>query len=187
MPSKSPWVIGLDLSLTAPAGVALPLNWHPGAWRVVKWWLDHPQAPKSDDRRGQLERYRLISDGVRRFIEYVTGVRGAPRASLAGCYIEQYAFSKNNAQASKLMGLGEIVRLDLFERMGVVAETVNTGQARKLLLGKVPRSDPKIAVQLCLFKFGAPKSWEENLCDAACVVNYGLYELGGTALATPAP
>lgn len=183
MPSKSPWVIGFDLSLTAPAGVALPLNWRPGDWRRVKVWLDHPKAPKSDDQPGRLCRYRLIADSARRFIESVMGVRGAPGPRLAGCYIEQYGFSKNNAQASKLMELGGIVRLDLFEKMGIVAETVGTSPSRKLLLGKVPKSDPKIAVQLCLFKAGAPKRWEENICDAMCVVNWGLSECGGIALA----
>ena len=181
MPSKSAWVIGFDLSLTAPAGVALPLNWRPGDWRAVEYWLDHPKAPKSDDQCGRLERYMYIGDQVRRFIEKVTSptCRG-----LRGCYIEQYAFSKNNAQASKLMELGGHVRVELYRQRGIIAETINTGPARKLLLGKVPKSDQKIAVQRFLFAARAPKAWEENICDAFVVANYGLSECGGVALAT---
>ena len=184
MPSKSPWVIGLDLSLTAPAGVALPLNWRPGDWRAVKWWLDHPKAPKNDDRRGQLERYAHIAAWVREVVWATVGVtRGPPGSDLAGCYIEQYAFSRNNSQASRLMELGGIARMKLFG-LDVVPATVNTSPARKLLLGKVPRSDQKIAVQRFLFDAGAPKAWEENICDAFVVANYGLSECGGVALAT---
>ena len=46
------WVLGFDLSLTAPAAVALPLDWRPGDWKRVKSWLIKPIAPKTDDTRG---------------------------------------------------------------------------------------------------------------------------------------
>ena len=177
------WVLGFDLSLTAPAAVALPLDWRPGDWRAVKWWLANPEAPKQDDRRGQLERYLEISKGVRYFVSRVTGVPGAPGRRLENLYIEQYAFSRNNKGASKLMELGGVVRGELVEQCGIVAETVGTSEARKLLLGKVPRSDQKVAVQLCLYSAGAPKVWEENICDAFVCVNWGLFECGGAALA----
>src|ERR1700690_3603114 len=107
-------VLGFDLSLTAPAAVALPLDWRPGDWKRVKAWLFKPKAPKGGDLRGQLERYELLAGGACGVVQEATGMPGAPGHYLAGLAIESYAFSKNNAQASKLMELGGIVRLELF-------------------------------------------------------------------------
>jgi hypothetical protein len=180
-------VIGFDLSLTAPAAVALPLDWRPGDWKRVKSWLFKPTPPKGDDLRGQLERYDLIAEWAHGVVQEATGMPGAPGRYLADLAIESYAFSKNNAQASKLMELGGIVRLGLFRGMGIIPKTVSTSSARKLLLGNVPRSDPKIAVQLALYKAKAPKKWEENICDAMCVCNFQLSEAGGVALAVAPP
>jgi hypothetical protein len=178
------WVIGFDLSLTAPAAVALPLDWKPGDWRHVKTWLTRPTPPRQDDLQGQLERYRIITDWALKAIEQATGVKGAPGHRLTECAVESYAFSKNNAQASKLMELGGVVRMALFETMGILPITVSTSSARKLLLGNVPKEAPKIAVQSMLFRAKAPKTWEENICDAMCVCNFALSGAGGVALAT---
>ena len=176
------WVTGFDLSLTAPAAVALPLDWRPGDWKRVKSWLIKPIAPKTDDTRGQLERYILIAEWACNVVSGATGIPGAPGHRLAGCMIENYAYSRNNSQASRLMELGGVVRVRLFETCGIVPTTVATSSARKLLLGKVPPQDQKIAVQTFLYKAKCPKTFEENLCDAMCVANYALSEAGGTAL-----
>jgi hypothetical protein len=178
----TPVVVGFDLSLTAPAAVALPLDWRPGDWKRAKSWLIRPEAPKSDDRQGQLVRYGGITLWARGVIREAAGTRDAPGRALAECAIEAYAFSKNTASASKLMELGGVVRVSLYEMLGVVPVTVNTSSARKLLLGKVPKSDQKIAVQRFLFDAGAPKDWEENICDAACIANFALSNAGGVAL-----
>ncbi len=173
------YVFGFDLSLTAPACVALPLDWRPGDWRAARAFLIRPKAPKNDNIRGQYERYNTIFRWAITCIESLAGKSGARSA----VYIEAYDPSKNGASASKLMELGGITRLALFNTLGIVAETVNTSQALRLLLGKVPRSDQKIAVQDALFnKGGAPHTWEENICDALVVANWGLSICGGTAL-----
>lgn len=177
------WVLGFDLSLTAPAAVALPLDWKPGDWRRVKSWLIHPKAPKGDDARGQLERYSAIADWASDVVRDL-GHRGPASARTLHGFVEAYGFSKSNAGASKLMESGGIVKLCLFDFFGTILTPVPASAARKILLGKVPRSDQKTAVQLALFAAGAPKKWEENICDAMCVCNAGLSMIGGVALAT---
>jgi len=170
------WVIGFDLSLTAPAAVALPLNWRPGDWSKVRASILHPEAPKTDDVRGQLERYLKVE---------VWAIARCTGYNIAGIFIEQYAYSKNNAHASRLMELGGTVRTALFESVGVVPVTVATASARKLLLGEIPRGTgtQKPAVQDALFnKCKAPKTWGEDICDALAVANFGLSEMGGAAL-----
>lgn len=172
------YALGFDLSLTAPAAVAIPLNWRPGAWRSVKSWLykiPEKERPSNDDTRGQYERYIKIADWA---VDVAREVRASVRYG-----IENYAFSRNNAQASRLMELGGIVRIQLYGAHAMIATVVSASSARKLLLGKVPRSDQKLAVQYALFNAaGAPKDWEENICDAFTVTNWMLTELGGKAL-----
>ena len=180
--SLTPQVIGFDLSLTAPAAVALPIDWRPGDWKRVQSWLLKPKAPKGDDVRGQIERYMIIATWACDVVAQATGIPGAPGHYRAGCAIEAYAFSRNNAQASKLMELGGVVRVGLFTACGIVPETVATSSARKLLLGKVPKSDQKIAVQRALYAAGAPKEWEENICDAFCCCHLEFSNVGGIAL-----
>ena len=188
------FALGFDLSLTAPAAVALPLDWRPGDWQRARSYLLKPQAPKTDDTRGQYVRYAEIADWAYNVVDDCGAGDGDTYA------IEQYAFSRNNAQASRLMELGGVVRMRLFQEWALVATVVAASSARKLLLGKVPRSDQKIAVQVALYKAGAPLDpklvegrvkrprhatpgkWEENVCDAFVCSNFLLAELGGKVL-----
>ncbi len=188
------YAIGFDLSLTAPAAVALPLDWRPGDWQRVRFWLLKPPAPKSDDVAGQLVRYAAISQWVLNCYAAV----GRPKQYA----VEAYAFSKNNASASKLMELGGIVRMNLYYGCleSPLPVVVAASSARKTLLGKVPRSDQKLAVQVALYNVGAPLdpklvegrvkrpkhatsgTYEENVCDALVIANHFLSELGGRFL-----
>src|SRR5580658_10722199 len=103
------YVVGFDLSLTAPAAVALPVNWKPGDWRAAKSWLLRPTAPKTDDVGGQLVRYEEIST-------WVCNIASRSLGKIEGVWVEQYAFSKNNAGASRLYELGGIVRMALYQQ-----------------------------------------------------------------------
>lgn len=174
----SKWVVGFDLSLRAPAAIALPFDWKPGDWKNIKAWLLKPPQPKQDDARGQLQRYAVIAEWAEKLVG-VCVERGVKPA----CFVEAYGFSKNNAQASKIMGSGEIVKLAVFKRWDIVIVPVASNTARKLFLGAVPKKDPKVAVQDVLFnKCKAPKSWDENQADAFVVANWGLSAVGGRAL-----
>lgn len=171
---KIGWALGFDLSLTAPAAVALPLDWRPGDWKRARAWLTKPRAPKGDDTAGQLERYVQIREWSWAIMHELKG------PNLYG--IEAYAFSKNNASASKLMELGGIVRLHAWDEFDAVPLVIAASSARKTFLGKVPRADQKIAVQVALGKCKAPREWEENICDAFVVANHMLGELGSAVL-----
>jgi hypothetical protein len=173
------WCIGFDLSLRAPAAVALPLDWRPGDWKRVKAWLGVPPEPESkDDYKGQMARYRWIADWADKC------VRGLGKVRVHGA-VESYGFSKNNSYASHIMGSGEIVKLVLWERHGLALQPFTSSACRKLLLGfnpRRPQHDPKLEVQRALFAAKAPKTWDENVCDAFCCCNYALSELGGKIL-----
>jgi len=188
MPKAKAWVIGFDLSLTAPAAVALPLDWKPGSWKEVRAWLLKPKAPSTDDLHGQLIRYWQIAEWALAIAAkcIVAGQDGGEAIS-PDCFVEGYGFSKNNSQASRLMENGGIVKMMLFRECNIILKPVATNTARKLFLGAVPKKDPKLAVQQALFAAGAPKVWEENICDAFVCCNYGLSEVGSPALMLHAP
>jgi hypothetical protein len=178
------WILGFDLSLAAPAAAALPLDWRPGDWKRVRTFTHYPIAPKTDDLRGQLVRYQEIANWA---CDVAAGLGGPGRRPQT--FVESYGFSKNTANASRLMESGGIVKMALFSRFGIVMQPVNASTARKLLLGKVPKGDgrgnQKLAVQFVLDRAGAPKQWDENICDAVCVANAGLSAAGGVALSAP--
>lgn len=180
------WIVGFDFSLSAPAAVALPLDWKPGVWRRVYAWLGKPPAPKSgDDRIGQLKRYRFIADWAE---SVISEIARKERPKIINAWREDYGFNKNNANASKLMESGGITQLAVWEKHALVIPAVTASSARKLFLGENPREDPKIRVQDTLFnKCKAPKTWDENQADAFVVANWGLSEAGGVALALPPP
>lgn len=181
---RGAWVLGFDLSLTAPAAVALPIDWKPGDWGRAKAWLLKTKAPSSsDDEVGQLNRYAQIALWAAGVVGGCSKLGARPQV-----FVEAYGFRKNNASASRIMEAGGITKLEVFKRWGVTMTTVNASQARKLLLGFNPPKDPKLVVQDVLFnRAGAPKTWDENQADAFVVCQFGLAELGGKCFAYPPP
>jgi hypothetical protein len=90
------------------------------------------------------------------------------------CWIEGYGF-RQATQAHTIAEVAGVVRLELV-RAGIEIRTVPASSARKLLLGKVPRSDQKAAVYATLRSAGAPiETYDEG--DALACANYGLCEL----------
>jgi hypothetical protein len=179
------WCIGFDLSLSAPAAVALPLDWTPGDWARCKSWLGKPPTPKNqDDLRGQLDRYDAIAswavNAVRETLEW------QPATTELDGFVEAYGFSKNNASASRIMESGGVVKMRLYEKFGLVLTPVTSSETRKLLLGfnpRKPKYDAKVVIQDALFnRAGAPKTWDDNQCDAFAVANFGLSNLGSVAM-----
>ncbi len=159
-------ILGLDLSVTAAAAVAVPCAWD-GDWSRVESVVVGERLRRDATDAERARRTETIADRLVAFARS-TG------ATLA--FIEGYAFSRVTA-AHTLGELGGVVRLELV-RAGVELHTVNMASARKLLLGKVPRTDPKVAVFAALRASGARfETCDES--DAMAVANYGLAELGG--------
>jgi hypothetical protein len=176
------WVIGFDLSLRAPAAVALPKDWRPGDWKSVRAWLLKTKAPEDGaDQIGQMKRYLEISDWAVEVVGLIF-----KRSSRISLYVEDYGYSKNNKNAAHIMESGGIVRADIWRRFGVPMTNVSASHARKLAFGFNPRRpayDPKVFIQDTVFNtFKAPKAWGENECDAFLIAQAGLSDLGGLIL-----
>ena len=174
------WVLGFDLSLTAPAAVALPLDWRPGDWKRAKTWKLSPKQPKDkDDLKGQIERQIEIAEWAS------SCVRGLGPASSKALrvYVENYGFSRNNASASRIQESGGITKALLYKRHAAIMTPVSSSEARKVTLGfnpRRPKHDPKVVViDTVVNKFGAPKAWTEDQCDAFVVCQFGLSQEGG--------
>jgi hypothetical protein len=175
------WVVGFDLSLRAPAAVALPKDWRPGDWKSVRAWLLKTKAPEDGaDQMGQMRRYLEISDWA------VGLIQSLAKSGGVHLYVEDYGYSKNNKNAARIMESGGIVRAAICRRFGILMTNVSASHARKLAFGFNPRRpayDPKVFIQDTVFnRFRAPKTWGENECDALLVAQAGLSELGGTIL-----
>ena len=171
MRRKQRGVIGLDLSITAPAGCFIPPGWRLGVWEDLNMWRMDPVPPASDDFEALYERLDSITRGVVRFV-----TQHAP--SLVR--VENYAFSKRSSSVTKLAELGGAVRVALFNH-SYVAVPVPVSQARKLLLGKLPQKDAKLAVQRALYQHGATFK-DDNETDAFTISNFALSETGAPCM-----
>lgn len=166
-------LLGLDLSVTAAAAVAVPLNWAGDFRRVSSIVVGE-----------RLRRDATDAERARRCETIATRIVGFARsAGATHAVIEGYAFSRADA-AHTLGELGGVVRLELV-RAGLELRTANVGTARKLLLGKVPRSDAKVAVFAALRAAGATFQTPDE-ADAFAAVNLTLADLGGFAFAQAA-
>ena len=178
------WIIGFDLSLTAPAAVALPLDWRPGSWRRVEAEVIRPPPPGSaDDLVAQQRRYITIAGWAVGFVSRFSGTRHLFR--------ESYGFNQNTANGSRLMESGGIACCDIYRRYKLAVRPVAASSARKFLLGFNPSKrtghDAKVEVRAALYKAGASKKWDDNICDAFVVANFGLTEVGAVGLSVAEP
>jgi hypothetical protein len=179
-------VVGLDLSLTGPAACCIPPGWEIGDWSAldVEAWM--PEVPAKDDLAGLYRRLSWIVDRVVAFVaraslpdRWVGGPYGAGgRPAVA---VEAYAFAARSSSVTKLAELGGAVRVALYSR-GIIAVPVTASEARKLVLGKLPRKDQKTAVQAALWAAGCPKEWSGDVLDSFAVANAARSNLGGIAL-----
>ena len=166
-------LLGLDLSCTASAAVAVPLGWD-GDWRRVATLLVGEKLHRDATDAARAMRTETIATRLVAFaVQYGASV----------AYVESYGFSQHTA-AHTLGELGSVVRLALV-RAGLDLQTANMGVARKLLLGKVPRPDVKVAVYSALRAAGAPFE-SLDVADAFVACNWGLAELGGFCFAQAA-
>lgn len=171
MRRREPSVVGLDLSLRSPAAVLIPAGWELGNWHELSWWSGNFPPPAPGDLAGQYARLLHITKTV---VDFVVG------SGATDVFVENYAFSASSTSVTKLAELGGAVRVALWRAEHLVRPVV-ASQARKLLLGKLPKEGAKVAVQRALYAHGAPFTNDDE-CDAFAVANLGLSELGLTAM-----
>lgn len=170
-------VLALDLSLTAPGMVAVPLDWG-GDWSRIQRATFTPKLPKEATEGERIERLRYISKNIVAF---------ALMHCCTTAIVEQYAMRPMSQMGHSfhLGELGGVVKLDLTRSVGIPIEVTSPARARKLILGKLPRKDVKLATRFALTSMGLPPAWTEDEADAFVLANWKLSELGGHALIVP--
>lgn len=170
-------ILGIDLSLTGAGMVALPLLWQ-GDWGRVAHHTAGEKLSKDAPEALRIGRLKRICDEI---IAFATANR------CTAAIVEQYAFTSMHSHAHSLGELGGVVKHQLAERVGLLVDVVSPSSARKLILGKVPRKDVKIAVVHALTKMGMPLEWTEDEADAFVCANHAASSLGGFAFVVPPP
>lgn len=159
-------VAGLDLSLTGAAAAVVPADWGLD-WRAVTTMRVGHGLAKDAPQSETLARLKLIRSEVIDFL-------AANRVDYV--FVEDYAFSRANC-AHSLGEVGGVVKLACAER-GWPVQSVTASQARKFLLGALPKADQKVKTHLALYRAGAPKTFSGDELDAFVVASWGLSELG---------
>jgi Holliday junction resolvasome RuvABC endonuclease subunit len=164
-------VLGLDLSLTSPGMCVIPCGWELGDWGGLHCFTWVPEI------FGQTERDRISRIvGIADFVFAYALQHHAEHV-----FVEQYAFSRSSSSVTKLAELGGAVRAKFYWEAQIVLQPVVASQARKLVLGKLPAKDAKKLTHMALASAGA--GFENgDVADAFVVANFGLSELGLTAL-----
>jgi len=164
-------IMGLDLSPTASAAFSAPLDWD-GDWRRTARLTVGESLPRDASDTARARRCETIATRLVAF---------AKQHNVTQIWIEGYAFSRAD-QAHSIAEVSGVVRLELV-RAGLEIRSVPASSVRKLLLGKVPRSQAKAAVYAAFKAAGAPiETFDEG--DALAVANYGLSENGAFCFAS---
>ena len=159
-------VAGLDLSLTGAAACVIPSDWGQDFRAVTTMRVGHGLARDASDadQLGRLMRLRA------EVVDFLTKQRATH------VFVEQYAFGAKS-RAHALGELGGVVKVECLE-LGLPVRSVSPSEARKFLLGSLPKADQKVKTQLAVYAAGAPKSWSGDEVDAFVVANWGLSEIG---------
>lgn len=182
MPEPLGYVLGLDLSLTRAAAVAVPVDFATLAdfSRVLVAVAGHGLHNASSERERDA---RCVE--VAETIEEL-----AATVHVVGAFVEGYAFYGARAvgQPHALGELRAVVRRTLIARFGWAPTPVSPGAARSLFFGKVPKKPPgakcdwlKSYILASVREVGAPFKHDDE-ADAFLVANYGLSEIGSAAL-----
>ena len=170
-------VVGIDLSLTGLALVAVPEDWDLQWSRLRRTTLTTKKDESEGTRaRDQIARIDALSRDVCRWVDW-TGATDV--------WIEGYPASGRVFNLDKLAELGGVVRHEL-GRMGLFAETSPQSSARKLVLGKLPRAKHKQHV-VSVLKSVTTVFKTDDERDAFVAANWGLSELGMCCVIAPEP
>lgn len=174
-------IVGLDLSLTAPAAICIPGAWDGrdlSAIVVSKLGSEARGTPGSDVER--IARMSSIAVAVVAFVAkqvpFAYEDRDGwqlPPGLRPLVYVEGYAFGARSSSAHALAELGGIVRVDLFRDLGLTVTPVVASSARKTLLQKLPRADLKKFVERNMRRLqGETYYWSGDVIDAFAVGNH---------------
>ncbi len=133
---SNPIILGLDLSLTAPAAVVLGERWDPTCafeasidsrcWKAKLAEMAREQSKKAD---WPMVRWNAIAVWL---IEY------AVTFEVTHVFVEDYAYSAQATAGRALAELGGVVKFRMWRELNRIVHPVNMASARKTLLGRVP-------------------------------------------------
>lgn len=165
-------VLGLDLSLRSSGAVVLRTGWCPGPAMFDVPVMSTGYELKAPGPLQTVVRLASIVSDLARFAD----AHGVTHA-----YVEDLAYGLAGQQGARLAGLADVVRVGLYERLGLVVVPVNQNTVRKFFLGKLPPRDRAGATHAKLRELGCP--WDRSdYGDAFLVASYGRTELGLTGL-----
>ncbi len=151
----------------------IPADWHRTHYR----WSDVASETfglaltKEATLLEKLLRLRAVARSVVAFIK---------REKATHVFIEGYSYGLPFG-AHGLGELGGTIKLAVLEECEILPSVVPPASARRVLLGKIPKGKGKNAVALALARAGAAFGTADE-GDAFAVANFGLTELGVTAL-----
>jgi len=168
-------LLGIDFSVRATGLVAAPADWD-GSWSKVHWATVGETLPRDASDVQRARRMESLARGICAF---------ARMHDVDVAWFESYGFAQARAAHTIAEACG-VTRLELV-RAGIEIRTANMSAARKLLLGKVPRTstEVKAAVYKVVREAGAPVD-SYDLADAFVALNWGMSELGGYCFAQAA-
>lgn len=162
-------ILGIDASLSACGLVIVPTDWGCNWSRVrsetIGWHL-----PVGSTTAQRIDRLAFIAT---RAVEF------AREHGVTIAAIESYPFGKVTAAHALGEASGAIKVALRAEGIEVLVAPIS--QARKLLLGHLPRSGAKLAVRDYLIAHGSTLRTVDE-CDAFAAANWGLARLAGKAL-----
>jgi hypothetical protein len=137
-------------------------------------------TPEEQIRRIDILSARLLTNIFSRVVR---------KGDILDVFIEEYAFRQGGlSSASLLREIGGVVKLKLWQELGLGCIPIVAASARKLLCGTVPSKkttgiEVKDFVGQFLRKAGASFSSDDE-SDAFVIANAGLHRLGYPALAS---
>lgn len=160
-------VFGIDPSYTGLGIVAVPTDWGLDFSRVRRITLETAAGLPEAARTSALAR-----DACR----WIAWARGREQCEvwIEGALNHSPGLAYSVRSQIKLAG---VLEEWIWRELGLVCKTAEQSTARKLLLGKLPKSDRKQAVIAALQPL-TPTNWDHNEYDALVVANWGLKMAG---------
>lgn len=186
MKSSRRVVMGVDVSERAMGLVALPWDWDLNWSRVVRHTCGvelHNNAT-SEQHVGRIQ--TLVQQG---FIF-------AQRNKVTDVWFEGYQFTPSFGNAQRQALNARSLRLEaevagalkvvLYNKLGLVSEDAPLSSARKMVLGKLPRSGAKTLIHATVHSFSSViDGWTGDEIDAWVAANYGIGQIGGCVTCHP--
>lgn len=153
-------IVGIDLSTTGLALVAIPSVWTPGDWTAIR-----RRSLGTGPGASHTARRAALADDVVSWIEWVRGEFGP-------CEVAHEGYPKGGRvyNLDLLCELGGVVKHELREKLGIECEAAPLVSARKTLLGWVPKGAKEIVARL-LREAGAGFA-DGDQADAFAVANH---------------